>query len=285
MDDEHRNVAVAPDAPLEIRLDGVPARRPRRVARDDARDPGVRGVARGARPRAERSPAASIRPPARRPWRSASMRALALERRRREPAPPAPPRPREGDDPARRDGRALGSRDRLRRRPRRNDAPQRLLARLLRVERDRRAPHSGSRWARRSPRSSARPDRSCVGFFGEGGANTGRTWESVNFAAVQALPLIAICENNQYAVETYIGRVAAGPSIAERAAGFGLAVGRRSTARTSAPCIARRARGSRARRERRRADVHRGAHLPLPRPQHRRDRELPHRGRGRAAGG
>ncbi len=63
----------------------------------------------------------------------------------------------------------------------------------------------------------------CVGFFGEGGANTGRTWEAVNFAAVQSLPLIAFCENNQYAVETFIGRSAAlDDSIARRAAGFGL---------------------------------------------------------------
>jgi TPP-dependent pyruvate/acetoin dehydrogenase alpha subunit len=63
----------------------------------------------------------------------------------------------------------------------------------------------------------------CVGFFGEGGANTGRTWESVNFAALQKLPLIAFCENNQYAVETFVGRsVALDGSIAQRAAGFGL---------------------------------------------------------------
>ena len=63
----------------------------------------------------------------------------------------------------------------------------------------------------------------CVGFFGEGGANTGRTWESVNFAAVEKLPLIAFCENNQYAVETSIQRSAAlDGSIANRAAGFGL---------------------------------------------------------------
>lgn len=62
----------------------------------------------------------------------------------------------------------------------------------------------------------------CVGFFGEGGANTGRTWEAVNLATTQKLPLIAFCENNQYAVETFIGRAITGPSIAERAAGFGL---------------------------------------------------------------
>jgi TPP-dependent pyruvate/acetoin dehydrogenase alpha subunit len=67
-----------------------------------------------------------------------------------------------------------------------------------------------------------RSEQVCVGFFGEGGANTGRTWEAVNFAASQKLPLIAVCENNQYAVETYIGRALTGPSIAERASGFGL---------------------------------------------------------------
>ena len=62
----------------------------------------------------------------------------------------------------------------------------------------------------------------CVGFFGEGGANTGRTWEFVNFAATHALPLIVFCENNQYAVETFIGRAMTGGSIADRASGFGL---------------------------------------------------------------
>jgi TPP-dependent pyruvate/acetoin dehydrogenase alpha subunit len=64
--------------------------------------------------------------------------------------------------------------------------------------------------------------RVAIGFFGEGGSNTGRTWEFVNFAAIQALPLIAICENNQYAVETHVDRATAAISIAQRAAGFGL---------------------------------------------------------------
>jgi pyruvate dehydrogenase E1 component alpha subunit len=61
-----------------------------------------------------------------------------------------------------------------------------------------------------------------VAFFGDGAANTGRTWENVNLAAIWDLPLIAICENNQYAVETPIGKVMAGESIAARASGFGL---------------------------------------------------------------
>jgi pyruvate dehydrogenase E1 component alpha subunit len=61
-----------------------------------------------------------------------------------------------------------------------------------------------------------------VGFVGDGGANTGRTWEFVNLAALWKLPFIAICENNLYAVETHISRSMAGDSIAGRAAGFGL---------------------------------------------------------------
>ena len=61
-----------------------------------------------------------------------------------------------------------------------------------------------------------------VGYVGDGGSNTGRTWEFVNLAALWKLPFIAICENNLYAVETHISRSLAGESIAGRAAGFGL---------------------------------------------------------------
>ncbi|HUB41998.1 MAG TPA: thiamine pyrophosphate-dependent dehydrogenase E1 component subunit alpha [Streptosporangiaceae bacterium] len=61
-----------------------------------------------------------------------------------------------------------------------------------------------------------------VGYVGDGGANTGRTWEFINLAALWKLPFIAICENNLYAVETHISNSLAGGSIAGRAAGFGL---------------------------------------------------------------
>src|ERR1700722_4911805 len=68
-----------------------------------------------------------------------------------------------------------------------------------------------------------RQDGHCsVGFFGDGGANTGRVWEFVNLAAAWQLPLIAVCENNGYAVETKVGDAMAGESVAARAAGFGL---------------------------------------------------------------
>jgi pyruvate dehydrogenase E1 component alpha subunit len=61
-----------------------------------------------------------------------------------------------------------------------------------------------------------------VGYVGDGGSNTGRTWEFVNLAALWKLPFIAICENNLYAVETHISHSMAGESIAGRAGGFGL---------------------------------------------------------------
>jgi TPP-dependent pyruvate/acetoin dehydrogenase alpha subunit len=67
-----------------------------------------------------------------------------------------------------------------------------------------------------------REPRVAVGYFGDGGLNTGRTWEFINLAALWKLPLIAICENNLYAVETHISQAMAGESVTQRASGFGL---------------------------------------------------------------
>lgn len=65
-------------------------------------------------------------------------------------------------------------------------------------------------------------DQVALGFFGDGGANVGRVWEFTNLAAVWRLPLIVVCENNLYAVETASARVTGGKDVAARAAGFGL---------------------------------------------------------------
>jgi TPP-dependent pyruvate/acetoin dehydrogenase alpha subunit len=64
--------------------------------------------------------------------------------------------------------------------------------------------------------------RVAVGFFGDGGINTGRTWEFLNLAGAWRLPLVAVCENNLYAVETPTAAVTGGGSMSRRAAGFGL---------------------------------------------------------------
>ena len=68
--------------------------------------------------------------------------------------------------------------------------------------------------------------RVAVGIFGDGGANTGRVWESVNLAALWNVPLIVICENNQYAVQTPLADSLAGSTIASRAESFGMPASR-----------------------------------------------------------
>lgn len=65
-------------------------------------------------------------------------------------------------------------------------------------------------------------DQVVIAFFGDGGVNTGRTWEHINMAANWKLPLIIVCENNQYAVTTRVTDVTAGGSITRRAESFGV---------------------------------------------------------------
>jgi len=65
-------------------------------------------------------------------------------------------------------------------------------------------------------------DQVAIAFFGDGGANTGRVWEFVNLSALWELPLVIVCENNLYAVETHVRTAMAAESIVQRAAGFGL---------------------------------------------------------------
>src|ERR671922_245125 len=58
------------------------------------------------------------------------------------------------------------------------------------------------------------------------GANQGVVHESLNLSGVWKLPIVYLCENNQYALSTASTRTTAGASIAARAAGYGIPGGR-----------------------------------------------------------
>lgn len=58
-----------------------------------------------------------------------------------------------------------------------------------------------------------------LAFFGDGAANQGCLYEALNLSSVWKLPIIFLCENNQYALSTPQHTVTAG-KIADRATGF-----------------------------------------------------------------
>jgi pyruvate dehydrogenase E1 component alpha subunit len=60
-----------------------------------------------------------------------------------------------------------------------------------------------------------------LAFFGDGAANQGCLYEAMNLAGAWDLPVIFLCENNQYALSTPAHTVTSGV-IAERASGFGM---------------------------------------------------------------
>jgi 2-oxoisovalerate dehydrogenase E1 component len=65
-------------------------------------------------------------------------------------------------------------------------------------------------------------DQVTLCFFGDGAANHGNFGEGLNIARIWKLPVIFICENNQWNEYTPTGRVTAGPNIAGRADGYGI---------------------------------------------------------------
>ena len=70
--------------------------------------------------------------------------------------------------------------------------------------------------------AAKRQGRVAVAFFGDGATNQGYFHECLNFAAVQALPAVFVCENNLYGEFTPMAAVTAGVDIAGRAAAYGM---------------------------------------------------------------
>src|SRR6516162_2416178 len=64
-------------------------------------------------------------------------------------------------------------------------------------------------------------DNVVIAYFGEGASNVGDFHEALNFAGVQQLPIIFICENNQYAYSVPIEKSMAIDDVADRAHGYG----------------------------------------------------------------
>lgn len=60
-------------------------------------------------------------------------------------------------------------------------------------------------------------------YVGDGAMSTGAFHEGINFAAVQRLPLVIICENNGYAYSTPMRKQTAVQFLVEKAAGYGVA--------------------------------------------------------------
>jgi len=61
-----------------------------------------------------------------------------------------------------------------------------------------------------------------VCFFGDGAANEGAFHEGLNFAAVQRLPVVFVCENNLYGASTPYTQVSLVEDVAARAPAYGV---------------------------------------------------------------
>src|SRR5438874_2128687 len=65
-------------------------------------------------------------------------------------------------------------------------------------------------------------DNVAVAFFGDGAVNNGAFHEGLNMASIWKLPVLFVCENNQFATEVPFQYAAGNPTVAQRGAVYGL---------------------------------------------------------------
>jgi pyruvate dehydrogenase E1 component alpha subunit len=65
-------------------------------------------------------------------------------------------------------------------------------------------------------------DRVCMVFFGDGAANEGAFHESLNMASIWRLPVVFVCENNQYGMSMDIAQAMAVKNVADRAVAYAM---------------------------------------------------------------
>jgi len=65
-------------------------------------------------------------------------------------------------------------------------------------------------------------DRVVLTTVGDGATSEGEWHESMNFAALHKLPIVFLCENNEWAISTPLDKQMANPNIWQRAAGYGM---------------------------------------------------------------
>lgn len=65
-------------------------------------------------------------------------------------------------------------------------------------------------------------DQVCLTIFGDGAVNEGAFHEALNMASIWNLPVVYLCENNQYAMSMPIQKAINIPSISQRACAYGI---------------------------------------------------------------
>lgn len=65
-------------------------------------------------------------------------------------------------------------------------------------------------------------DQVVICFFGDGASNIANFHESLNMAAIWELPVIFLCENNQYAMSMPVSSALSVPQVSDRAVAYGM---------------------------------------------------------------